>query len=87
MPKERIYGGEHKDEPNSEAKDVVILWHKADVAAHTYENDGYAGNVYIGQCGQTEDGPVNWTTLDRTSINRMVSALRRARNAAFGADE
>jgi hypothetical protein len=41
--------------------------------------------------GETEDEAAQftglWGTFDRDEINRLIRVLRRARNAAFGADE
>lgn len=35
----------------------------------------------------TAGGPSAWATLDRHGLNRLIRSLRKARDAAYGADE
>lgn len=81
MPKERIYGGLLGDA----TRDVVVGWHGAN-SAHTRSGDGCGGTVTIGLTLDTEDQPETFARLDRVAINRLIRTLRRARDAAFGAD-
>lgn len=82
MPKERIYGDRRSD-PN--AFDMSVTWSAAN-SAHSTAGDGYEGRVFVGVVEQTEDQPMSAAMLDRSSINRLIRALRRARDHAFGSD-
>lgn len=79
MPKER-FDSRHTHETDDPLPFAVIGW----------ERDH--GEVQIGvlQGGDfdegTEDRPGFYVSLDRNAINRAIRVLRRARDAAYGAD-
>lgn len=57
-----------------------------------WSSTGEYDKVYVQALRPDADNPLNYYEtmafdLDRKGINRMIRALRRARNAAFGEDE
>lgn len=80
MPKERIYGRHGEAAPNL---DIVVSWGKGDIVYASEENDGA---VFVGLVPQESSEATLAGSYDRTSINRLIRTLRRARDGAFGAD-
>lgn len=89
MPHEHIYDSEHHDG----SRGVQVSW--ASGKSLTEPSDFQPGEVRIGSGDITHEGlPIGdqsptifFTTLSREGINRLIRTLRRARNAAYGADE
>jgi len=80
MPKEYIYG-----EPNLDGKtrqEAKVTWSPEDsggiVQMTVFNSDG----TY-----ESEHEVPQYMTLDRSSINRLIKVLRRARDQAYGRDE
>lgn len=84
MPKERIYGRPGDD--STVDNDVSIQWEKAQ-PHRELDDDGYGGYVSISLVPRTTDAPHAAAYLDRTALNKLVAVARRARGAAYGADE
>jgi hypothetical protein len=54
--------------------EVVESWRNDNSQEHQSDDDSYVRSDGI------------WSTMDRASINRLITMLRKARDAAFGAD-
>lgn len=88
MPHEHIYSPEHRDGSYG----VRIGWMTGQ--SHAEPADFSPGEVHIGSGDLTHEGlPVGdeppkifFAALDRAGVNRLIRTLRRARDAAFGAD-
>lgn len=81
MPKEIIYDKhEHGSDYPEPLPFAVIGW----------ERDGSLVQLGVLQGGDfdegTQDRPGFYVNLDRNAINRAIRVLRRARDAAYGAD-
>lgn len=90
MPKERIYSVN----ASPDVCDVSVSWEKADdrPGVHTHDGDSFEGYVNLALVTRTEsghdgEGVVGYARLDRTGVNLLIRNAKRARNAAFGADE
>ena len=83
MPKEIINNRHHGDDENP-APFAEVGWcrHKYDGMSHVQVGVLAGGDVDE----NTGQRPGFFVSLDRDGINRMIRALRRARDAAFGAD-
>lgn len=82
MPRERIHDESH-------AYDVDVSW-KPDnyVQVGTRTRDDKSLAQHLNGNGQTaEDFTGLYGTFDRAGINRLIRALRRARDSVFGRDE
>lgn len=79
MPVEKFYPSAAVEGDPSEV--LEVCWSKDE------EGEGYE-NVWIIASDGNDD--IAWGLafdLDRSGLNRLIKALRRARNAAFGGDE
>lgn len=76
MPKERIYGKPY----GSGTHDVVVSF-----AKEQPDKNG-DGIVFVSVLDQTADDTNAMAHLDRVGVNRLIQKLRRARDAAYGAD-
>jgi hypothetical protein len=74
MPKERTYGDREFD---NEAKDVLVSWTEPTVEHPV---------VYIGVAEQTDRLASMSVPLNRAGLNRIIRALRKARDRAYGTD-
>lgn len=94
MPKESVYGLQHggpaidADAPPPVVPIVDVLWNReggfVQVASKAVTADG--GRVAAdSEEAHFTDGM--YVDLDRTSINKLIRNLRRARDQAFGRDE
>lgn len=90
MPHEKIY----HDEPTSGygfgREDLTVSWDPLRSVAVSID----VGKPFSFRTGRQQDAPVEdaiyhelFINLDRAEINRMIKALRRARDSAFGRDE
>lgn len=79
MPKELVYSAN----PESDVVEhVAVGWTKdRDVQLGVWAGK----QVTLTIDGQPSD-PSLWMDMDRSQINRMIRALRRARDSAYGAD-
>lgn len=84
MPKELVYSAEALRDAVSTAvvEHVAVGWTK-DLSAQIGVIPGPPVELTIN--GQPAD-PGLWMDLDRDRINRLIRALRKARDAAFGPD-
>jgi hypothetical protein len=84
MPKELIYSNETLAGETGRAavEHIAVGWEK-DRGVQLGVVNGPPVELTIN--GQRSD-PGLWMDLDRAQINRLVRSLRRARDAAFGAD-
>lgn len=73
MPKEVIHG---RDDGPDDLVPVVGWMRDGDLVQF--------GLIEVGRLDDVETGP--WTDLTRSQVNRLISTLRRARDAAFGPD-
>lgn len=81
MPKEYIYGQDIS--PDGETRqEAKITWSKEEdggiVQMTVFRSDG----TY-----ESEHELPQYMTLERSTINRMINVLRRARDQAYGADQ
>lgn len=90
MPKERIYSVP----VDTDVCDVSLSWEKADdrPGVHVHDGDSFEGYVNVALVTRTAsgadgEGVVGYARLDRTGLNHLIRNAKRARNAAFGADE
>jgi hypothetical protein len=87
MPQEQI------NFPDPGEASVSIHWSKAEVGANAQVGISIPTRElreYLDAMDKdTEDHTIFWytPTLARTELNKLISVTRRARNAAYGADE
>lgn len=94
MPRENVYA---ESTPDGE-RGVQVQWYPMQRTPESHPSA--SGHVTVGAGNLTRDGldaasdnlPDSYTApqfadLDRDGINRLIRALRRARNSAFGSDE
>lgn len=80
MPKEKIYD-------LVDLFDVQVIWDEHSVQVGIETHDGRSLAEHLTGGGETPaDFTGLWGTYDRTGVNRLIRALRRARDSAFGAD-
>lgn len=73
MPKERIY--------THGTNDVTVGWDPHGVF------DGPGVQVGVGPADAEDFSPAAvWANLNRTSVNRLIQMLRKARDRSFGQD-
>ncbi len=93
IPKEKIYDG-------CELFDIEVGWgHGHDVQLGITTHDGRTLAEWLAGQDRTPldpDAPEGsllpgfsslWASLDRSGVNRLIKALRKARDDAFGRDE
>lgn len=93
LPKEKIYDG-------CELFDIEVGWglgHDVQLGITTHDGrslvDWLAGQDRTPQDPDAPEGSLLpgfsslWASLDRSGVNRLIKALRKARDDAFGRDE
>jgi hypothetical protein len=90
MPKEGVFGEPHSpgsQEDHPKVPVVDVMWNREGgyVQIVTKAEDAYGGRWADGLDTHFTDGM--YVNLNRSTINKLIRNLRRARDQAFGRDE
>lgn len=80
MPNEKVYRME-----DDTRREVAVVWRDGSVDIGVDRGEPF--RFLAMPVDVDEEFTGLWMTLDRHEINRLIKALRRARDAAYGRDE
>lgn len=91
MPKENVHCTANRSEDPSESWRAEVSWAAQSEDRYGHVSIGTVNPLSPFRWGQVEDKAdgafTGWhVSLDRAQINRLIWALRRARDQAYGAD-